>query len=167
MHTIILQASSRSNGNTHTIAQLVQSHLNADLIDLKQKTIHGYSYEHENADDDFLPTIREILQYDTLVFLTPVYWYAMSGILKNFFDRITDCLQTEKAMGRQLRGKNMVAISCGSDALETEGFFVPFRNSAEYLGMHYLGDLHTWAENGRLETIVKERIETFTSVVRQ
>lgn len=90
--------------------------------------------------------MKKISEYDRLIFVTPVYWYSMSGIMKNFFDRITDCLIVEKELGRKLRGKSMGAISCGSDDSQTLGFFEPFRKSAEYLGMQYIGDVHTWID---------------------
>ncbi|MGB3589197.1 MAG: NAD(P)H-dependent oxidoreductase, partial [Tunicatimonas sp.] len=136
------------------------------VIDLKKKHINSYSYEHDNLNDDFLSVIKEIIKYDTIVFITPVYWYSMSGILKNFFDRITDCLKIEKETGRKLKGKNMIAISCGSDSTETEGFFVPFRNSAAYLGMNYLGDIHTWIKKDVPEYEVLEKIEAFVGAIK-
>jgi multimeric flavodoxin WrbA len=111
--------------------------------------------------------MRQILAYETIIFITPVYWYSMSGLMKNFFDRISDCLKTEKDLGRKLRGKNMIAIACGSDETEVEGFFVPFKNSAEYLGMNYLGNLHTWVEHKIPGEVVLERIELFTNETKK
>lgn len=84
----------------------------------------------------------------------------MSGLLKNFLDRITDCLKSEKETGRKLRGKNLVIISCGSEEAEVEGFFVPFQLSAEYLGMNYCGHVHTWIEEDMSEE-VKTKINFF------
>jgi multimeric flavodoxin WrbA len=163
MRNIIIQGSSRSAGNSHQIAKIISNSLAAEIIDLRVKTINSYSYEHNNADDDFLPVMRQILAYETIIFITPVYWYSMSGLMKNFFDRISDCLKTEKDLGRKLRGKNMIAIACGSDETEVEGFFVPFKNSAEYLGMNYLGNLHTWVEHKIPGEVVLKRIELFTN----
>lgn len=167
MKSIIVQGSARSEGNTNTIAQLVQSGLEADVIDLNTKQIHGFSYTFDHQGDDFLPVMREIVKYDTIIFMTPVYWYAMSGLMKNFFDRITDCLKVEKELGRQLKGKNMAAVACGSDSTEAAGFFVPFRNSAAYLGMHYCGDVHTWMATPTPETKVVKQINTFVNNVKQ
>jgi multimeric flavodoxin WrbA len=166
MNTIIVQGSSRSDGNTHQIAKILARSFEAEIIDLKIGTINSYSYEHDNADDDFLPIMRKIIDYDTIIFITPVYWYSMSGIMKNFFDRISDCLKTEKDLGRKLRGKNMMAIACGSDEVEVEGFFVPFKNSAEYLGMNYLGDIHTWIENKMPGEEVLRRLEIFANEIK-
>lgn len=161
MKSILIQASSRSNGHTHQIVQLFREHWPSDFLDLKPLRIHPYTYEHAHQDDDFMPTMRQLLEYDLLIFATPVYWYSMSGILKNFLDRISDCLKIEKETGRQLRGKKMIAICCGTDHVEIEGYFVPFRLTAEYLGMGYWGDLHTWVEDKTPSQEIKNRIEAF------
>ena len=92
-----------------------------------------------------------------------VYWYSMSGLMKAFFDRITDCLKIEKETGRKLRGKYMAAISCGSDDNEVEGFFVPFQKSADYLGMTYVGNIHTWIESNHPPEIVWNLISEFAA----
>jgi multimeric flavodoxin WrbA len=165
MKYIIIQGSSRIDGNTSQIAKILIDSLGAEIIHLKELTINSYSYRHENVDDDFLPIMRRIVNYDTVIFITPVYWYSMRGIMKNFFDRITDCLKTEKDTGRKLRGKNMVAISCGSDEIETDGFFVPFKNSAEYLGMNYLGNIHTWIENDKPGKVIIDKIKIFANEI--
>lgn len=55
---------------------------------------------------DYLNLMKQILdKYETLILATPVYWYSMSGIMKVFFDRLTDLLTIEKEFGRKLRGK--------------------------------------------------------------
>ena len=156
MKRIIVQGSSRSNGNTNQIALILQKHLKCDFIDLNTMNIGQYDYAQNIRNDDFLPTMRKIVEYDIIIFMTPVYWYSMSGIMKTFFDRITDCLKVEKETGRKLRGKSMAVISCGSDSSETKGFFTAFQKSAEYLGMNYMGNAHTWIEqNEPSEDIVK------------
>lgn len=167
MKSVIIQGSSRSEGNTNKIAQILQQKLDAEIIDLKKLKINSYSYEHEHRADDFLKTMRSVVTYDLIIFLTPVYWYSMSGIMKNFFDRITDCLQIEKETGRSLKGKNMIAVSCGSDDEETAGFFIPFKNSAEYLDMNYLGDIHTWIEDENPEAAVITKLESFIKEIEK
>lgn len=159
MKGVIIQGSSRSKGNTHKIASYLQELTGFDIIDLRTKRIGPFDYEFNNHNDDFIPLITEIANtYDTLIFATPVYWYAMSGIMKNFFDRITDCLKTEKETGRKLREKSMAMVSCGSDAHLKEGFEMPFRESAHYLGMAYLGGVHTWIENDEIPEEVKKAL---------
>ena len=166
MRTIIVQGSSRNDGNTNKVVQILRSFLECDLINLSECNIHQYDYENRHGNDDFLLTMQKIVQYDLVIFVTPVYWYSMSGTMKTFFDRITDCLKTEKEAGRKLRGKNMAAISCGSESVETEGFFIPFEKSAEYLGMNYFGHLHTWIEKNDPSASVIELVKAFSKELK-
>ncbi|MDW3646604.1 MAG: NAD(P)H-dependent oxidoreductase [Bacteroidia bacterium] len=161
MKKVIIQGSSRSGGNTHSLIKFLQSRGKFDVIDLKNYEISPYDYEHKNREDDFLPLMRKLLGYDLLVFATPIYWYSMSGIMKNFVDRFTDCLKIEKELGRKLRGKSMAAFCCGSDPDEIESFFLPFELTAGYLGMQYLGQLHAWIEEEEIEELVKEKLIQF------
>lgn len=164
---VIIQGSARSIGNTNKIVNLLANKLNFAIIDLNQKNIGQYDYENKNSSDDFLPTIREIIEnYDTIIFATPVYWYSMSGIMKAFFDRITELLKTEKELGRKLRMKNMAMVSCGSDHILQEGFTMPFFETANYLGMNYVGDVHTWVENDSVPEIVISSIEEFSEKIK-
>ena len=165
MKSVIIQGSARSNGNTNQIARLLQGGQEFDLIDLKDYQIGPFDYDFKNQEDDFIPLFKKITEYDLILFLTPIYWYSMSGIMKVFFDRITDCLKIEKELGRKLRGKQMAAVSCGSEKKATEGFFIPFRLSAAYLGMEYLGDLHTWVEEQNPDKEVIQRIKKFASQI--
>lgn len=162
LKTIILQASARSDGNTHKIVSLFSSQFPSKVIDLHLLTISPYNYAHKQ-EDDFLPLMRELVEYDLIIFATPVYWYSMSGLLKNFLDRITDCLKIEKETGRKLRGKNLAVISCGSEATEVEGFFIPFQLSAEYLGMKYQGNIHTWIDEADISKDVKLKMNDFAN----
>lgn len=159
---VIIQGSSRSNGNTNKIVSFFQKKTGFDIIDLQSKQIGGFDYNFKNREDDFLFLMEEIVnKYDTIIFATPVYWYSMSGIMKNFFDRITDCLKNEKEIGKKLRGKTMGMVSCGSDAQLKKGFEMPFVESANYLGMHYLGNIHTWIENEIISESLKKDLCSF------
>ncbi|TRX38158.1 NAD(P)H-dependent oxidoreductase [Flavobacterium sp. ZT3R18] len=140
---VIIVGSSRSKGNTSKIVDEISIQINADVIDLRDYSISYYDYESKNVADDFLPLIKSILEkYDTLIFATPIYWYSMSGIMKVFFDRFSDLIRIEKETGRELRGKNFAVISNSHDNEIDFDFYIPFRKSAEYLGMNYLGDKH-------------------------
>lgn len=154
MKIAIVAGSSRNDGDTTKLVQHITNLTRADVYDLNEYQFSYYDYEHLNKGDDFLPLIRKIIEEnDTLVFVSPVYWYAMSGIMKVFFDRMSDLLTIEKDLGRKLRGKNMavITISLGNN-LGTD-FFLPFIASADYLGMHYLGGHHTHAEEDYLEDL--------------
>lgn len=159
---VIIQGSARSFGNTNRVVRFMAEKRSLDIIDLKEKKIGQFDYEFKNNGDDFIPLMREIIgKYDFIIFATPVYWYSMSGIMKAFFDRISDLLKIEKELGRQLRGKKMGLVSCGSDQNLPEGFAVPFVETANYLGMEYSGDVHTWIENRRIPELARGKLEKF------
>jgi multimeric flavodoxin WrbA len=140
---VIILGSSRKNGNTTRIVDEISKDTGIDVIDLSDYNISYYDYESKNKEDDFLPLIRRILeQYDTLIFATPIYWYNMSGIMKVFFDRFSDLIRIEKETGRKLRGKKIGVISNSHDNEIEESFYIPFKKSADYLGMEYLGHAH-------------------------
>lgn len=166
MKTLIIQGSSRSTGNTSKIIELVRSQLPADVVDLRLKNIGAYDYQHQNQNDDFLPMMKEVVKYDLIILVTPVYWYSMSGLMKNFLDRITDCLKIDKETGRKLRGKSLAVIACGSEENVIPGFFEPFRLSAAYLGMQFSGQLHTWVEDVEPSLQVKDSVTSFAEYLK-
>lgn len=113
MKKVIIVGSSNNNGNTIKIAKEITKRTDWELLNLNDFNIAYYDYEYKNQGDDYIDLMKKIIaKYNTLIFATPVYWYSMSGVMKVFFDRITDLLDIEKDLGRKLRGKNMAVISC-------------------------------------------------------
>jgi|SRR5690606_3150384 len=144
MRKVIIVGSSRNDGNTKILTTELIEKTNWDLINLNDFNFSYYDYEHQNRNDDYLKLMQQIIEkYDTLIFVTPVYWYAMSGIMKVFFDRITDLLTIKKELGRKLKGKKMAVISSSVGENLGDYFWLPFSETAKYLGMDYLGNTHT------------------------
>ena len=163
---IILLGSSNSNGETFKVSKFISDNTNYPIIDLSTKTIAPFDYEFNNRHDDFLPLIKDIVEnYETIVFATPVYWYSMSGTMKIFFDRISDCLKTEKETGRKLRGMEIAVLSCGSDKVLKDGFHMPFIETANYLGMNYTADVHCWVEDNIISKEVEHRLHQFIQAI--
>ena len=165
---VIIQGSSKSNGNTNTVIQYLNKNNDFDIIDLKTKSIGAFEYDFSNANDDFIPLMETIIKkYDTIIFATPVYWYSMSGVLKTFFDRMSDLLHYKKDLGRLMRGKNMAMISNSGENDLKNGFTMPFIESANYLGMNYLGNTHTWftKDGSEIALEAKNNIDTFRSLL--
>ena len=164
--SVIIQASAKSTGDTNIVVNELNKYNTFDVIDLKTKKIGHFEYDFSNSNDDFLPLMEDIIaKYDTIVFATPIYWYNMSGILKAFFDRLSDLLHHKKELGRQLRGKKMAMISNNNYDDIKDGFSMPFKESANYLGMEYLGDTHAWVEDEIINPIAIERINAFRKLI--
>lgn len=67
--------------------------------------------------DDFNEIAKRILDSDGLIISTPVYWYAPSGVLKNFIDRLTSMEHMIFHKGRSLlEGKVVGFIATGLDS---------------------------------------------------
>jgi multimeric flavodoxin WrbA len=156
LNKVIIKGSSRKDGDTDKIVKQLVSISQWDIIDLNDYNINFYDYNHENAGDDYLDLMQKLIKnYEVLIFATPVYWYSMSGIMKVFFDRFTDLLTIEENLGRKLRNKSMAAISCSAGDNLGENFWFPFSETAKYLGMKYLGNIHILADKDETENLKK------------
>ncbi len=68
-------------------------------------------------DDDFNKIGKKILEADGFILVTPVYWYSMSGVMKNFIDRLTSMENMIFITGRSLlEGKVAGFIASGNDS---------------------------------------------------
>ena len=135
--------SSNAMGDTYKVCKSIVDKYNVKFQDLNELVIMPYDYDHDNKDDDFLGFMGHVVDsYDTIILATPVYWYSMSGIMKNFLDRFSDLLTIKKEMGRKLRGKSLIAISVSNSDDCPKEYPMPFERSAEYLGMNWKGYAH-------------------------
>ncbi len=138
----VILGTSRPNGNTTSLVEILKENDTNDqchTFDLHDYNYSYFHYENENKEDDFLPLIEEILKFDIILFVTPVYWYAMSAQMKVFFDRLSDLLTIRKDLGRTLKGKHTYLLAHGgTDSELPEGFEIPFKRTSEYFDMIYL-----------------------------
>lgn len=137
-HPIIILGSSRSFGNTRKAVMEILDGKDFPIVDLHTLDIKPYDYEYRNKEDDFMPLVERIVEHDTIILATPVYWYTMSATMKIFIDRISDLLDIRKDLGRKLRGKKLFVIGSFNTSLP-RGFEDAFEQTCEYLGMRYLG----------------------------
>ena len=164
---IVIGGSNRSDGNSKSISDVLLKKYNIKSIELSQFVINHYNYGGEYPNnDDFIALIKEyILTSDHIIWLTPMYWYSMSGIMKQFLDRWTDLLKTHKDLGRQLRGKEMSIIyhSNGDRLLEFE---IPFKLTANYLGISYLNALHLNMSKGETMIAHNQAIDEYYESIK-
>ena len=160
MNIVAIIGSARRDGHSARLVQAVLAGRHAQRFDLGALDIRDYEYGRAAEGDDFLAVAEALANADGVIFATPVYWYAMSGVLKRFFDRLTDLVTVRKPLGRRLAGRWMWVAACGSDPALPEGFEVPFRSTAAYLGMNYGGVLYVRMREGEVLSPEQEREAT-------
>jgi multimeric flavodoxin WrbA len=152
--TIILLGSARKDSHTRTLLRNVFNEIDHDLADLLDFKIAPFDYNAKYPENDqFQKLADRMIESENIVFATPVYWYAMSGILKNFMDRFTDLVTIQKEKGRTLAGKNVFLFSVGADPYYPEGFEVPFRDTAKYLNMKYHDGVYISSRDENFEAV--------------
>lgn len=166
--TIAVFASARRDGNTRKFIDWIGRELDIKTIDLSLKNISAYDYEHKNLDDDFIPLMKQLLEYDKIIFATPVYWYAASAQMKIFIDRTSDFLDLDelKDIGRRLRKKTGYVV-CTSISNEADKSFVSsFKNTFEYLGMKYGGHIHANCIDGYIANQYADDVDFFVTQLK-
>lgn len=148
--------SSNPMGDTYDICNKIVKQHGYKFQDLNELVIMPYDYDYENSDDDFLGFMKHVIKdYEHIILASPVYWYSVSGTMKNFIDRFSDLLHFKKDMGRELRGKSLSLISVSQSDDCPEEFAKPIERTAEYLGMTWKGHLHFPVEE---QGIVEKRV---------
>ena len=166
---IALFASARRNGNTGQFIDWIADSLDIQVIDLSEKIITPYDYEHKNINDDFIPVMNQLLGYEKIIFVTPVYWYGPSAQMKTFIDRTSDFLDVEelKDIGRSLRNKTAYIV-CTSISEDADSSFInSLKSTFEYLGMIYGGYVHANCENGYNPVKYKQDVDKFINSIEK
>ncbi len=96
-----------------------------DLYDYKIKECLGCVSDNQKVcrfpciirDDDFNKLGEKLLESEGFIIATPIYWYGVSGKLKNFIDRLTSMENMIIHTGRSLlEGKVAGFIATGNDS---------------------------------------------------
>lgn len=140
--TLILQGSARVDGNTGAAAARLALAVKpaAHVLHLCSLDIRSFKYEGGRL-DDFDIVVDQMLRHEQIVFATPVYWYAMSGVMKTLFDRLTGLLldPDQRKLGRALAGRSAWLLATGTDDELPPGFTEPFSRTCGYFGMVWSG----------------------------
>ncbi|GAB3197555.1 multimeric flavodoxin WrbA [Pontibacter aydingkolensis] len=153
---LVILGSARKDSDTRKLVDRLFKDKIFILADLLDYEINNYSYTHDYpGSDDFLKVVEQMIQHEQIVFATPVYWYAMSGIMKTFFDRLTDIITIHKNLGKQLAGKETFLLAVGSDDTLPVGFSEPFELTSAYFDMQFRATYYasTNAVKGKLPDI--------------
>lgn len=135
----VTQYAAKDSGTEKFLREVYPAHL--EVMDLETYPVGPY---HPSAPkDSFYAIIEKALQADLFVLTTPVYWYAMSGPMKDFIDRFSNLMVGDyKHLGEALQGKRVQLLSTGYDRTLPIGFEVPFAGISIYFGMDYMGALY-------------------------
>ena len=140
---LVILGSARKDSNTYFVIEQLLTGKAYTLLNLNHYEFVGYDYNSDYPENDqFLEIVEVMLQHDKIIFATPVYWYAMSSLMKTFFDRWSDLVRVEKPKGRAMADKKTFLITQGSSAEIPPGFEVPFDLSSKYMDMHFQGYIY-------------------------
>lgn len=122
MKAIVLIGSPRPGGNTDLLADafvdgVASAGGEGEKIYLDQLNIRPIGEVGDikaervdvRADDDYLPTLRKVLDADILVFGSPVYWQGVTAQLKCFVDRWS-AYYVSPLLVEGMRGKVFAAL---------------------------------------------------------
>ena len=168
LSTIALFASARRNGNTGQLMDRIADELQIQVVDLAEKAISAFDYEHRNRSDDFESLMDHLLGFEQIIFASPVYWFAVAPPMKIFIDRISDLLDLPDLLeqGRRLRGKTAYVV-CTSVYDEVPAPFLgAFQETFSYLGMQYGGCAHANCNDGYIPSKYEDDVEVFVNRVR-
>ena len=147
MKILALLGSTRENGNSeyltkrmlegtdHTMVSLADKHINS-IVD-ERHSEEGFS----PVEDDYEELLELLLRHDVLVFSTPLYWYGMSGPMKNFFDRWSQYLRDEQLnLKEELAKKKAYVIVTGGSSAKIKGLplIQQFSYIFEFVNMEFV-----------------------------
>ncbi|MCD7035947.1 flavodoxin family protein [Metabacillus sp. GX 13764] len=129
MSIAIIYGGTRPDGNAETLAEFAVKDLPADKIYLRDYNIQPINDQRHDPegfqaiDDDCESVISRMMEHDILIFSTPIYWYSMTGTMKNFIDRWSQSMRDLKRPDflKKLSEKKAYVIAVGGDAPRIKG----------------------------------------------
>ncbi len=94
------------------------------------------------VDDDNIDITNSVLKSDILIFSTPVYWYGMSGVMKNWIDRWSQTLRDPQIPFKSsMQQKTAYVILVGGDNPRIKGLplILQFQYIFDFMNMTFGG----------------------------
>lgn len=148
MNILVLHGSSREGGNTEQLTNIALEGIPHTSIHLREKNILPiHDQRHVEGGftavaDDYDEVTEAVLAHDFLIFSTPIYWYGMSGYMKNYVDRWSQSLRDKRyAFKESLGRKQAYVITTGGDQPRIKGLplIQQFQYVFSFVGMPYAG----------------------------
>ncbi|MGW0554922.1 flavodoxin family protein [Streptomyces sp. NPDC002926] len=151
---LFLLGSSRTGGNTETLARLAAEQLpaGAEQVWLRLSELPLAEFEdlrHEGEGSYPVPTghaealLDATLEATDLVIASPLYWYSVSASVKRYLDHWSGWLRVPGTDFRaRMAGRTLWGVtSYASTADKAEPLIGTLRNTADFMGMHFGGVL--------------------------
>lgn len=112
MKVLAINGSPRKEGNTDLLCQEFlkgskESGHETEQINLVELNMSFFGTK-KNPEEKTEEAIQKLLEADVIVLATPVYFYSMSALMKNFIDRTVGCYT-------KITGKKFYYIICSWD----------------------------------------------------
>jgi multimeric flavodoxin WrbA len=170
MNIIALYGSARRNGNTEILTDRILDGKSCTKIYLSEHDIWPIDDKRHHPDgfgpvaDDYQEIIEHVLQHDTILFATPVYWYGMSGIMKNFVDRWSQSLRDKSLdFKTEIRMKKAFVVAVGGDQPRTKALplIQQFHYIFDFVGMEFAG--YILGEGNKPGDILQDEVALFAA----
>lgn len=148
MSIFVLYGSSRKNGNSELLTGKTVENIRHASIYLREKQIDAITDKRHDPEgfgpiaDDYEDIVHQMLAHDILLFSTPLYWYGMSGIMKNFIDRWSQSLRSPTYDFKgALSRKQAYVIMTGGDNPKLKGLplIQQFAYIFDFVGIPFAG----------------------------
>jgi len=149
MSIAVIYGSTRENGNTEVLTDIAIQDLDVEKITLREYhvlPIHDQRHDEKGftaVKDDYDLLIERMMKHDILIFATPIYWYSMTGIMKNFIDRWSQTMRDVNFPNfkEQLGKKKAFVIAVGGDNPQLKGLplIQQFNYTFQYMGISFEG----------------------------
>jgi multimeric flavodoxin WrbA len=145
----VIYGGTRPKGNTEILTEMAIEGLDVEKIYLKDYHIQPITDQRhaeegfQEINDDYNSVIERVLKHDILIFSTPIYWYSMSGTMKNFIDRWSQTLRDPKFpdFKKKMSAKQAYVIAVGGDNPYIKGLpmIQQFQFIFDFMGISFAG----------------------------
>lgn len=145
---LCIYGSPRRGGNSEILAERVVEGLSPARIYLADIDLPRFD-DLRHAPGGFPPVgpamehlFTAMLEHDPVLFVTPVYWYGMSGLMKSFVDQWSHALRDPRLRFRErMAGKEIWAILAGGDHPRQKALPLvqQFRLICDFVGANFAG----------------------------
>ena len=147
MKIVTFMGSSRNGGNSELLTDFIMKDiphkkvyikdLHIEPIDDLRHTRNGF----QEVKDDYDKVIEQLENSDIAVFATPIYWYSMSGVMKNMIDRLSQAIRDNRYPNLKERLKKIrtIVVVVGGDKprIKALPLIQQFQYTFEFLDMSF------------------------------